>query len=254
MNTRVSDAAMKVGFLIGGTQKGGTSALYGYLRKHPSLLMARQKEVHFFDQEAYFCKSTVDYAPYHSYFDSNNSGMILGEATPIYMYWYPAPRRVWEYNPAMKWILMLRNPIERAYSHWNMERTRRQEELTFFEAIKNERDRCMDALPEQHRVYSYVDRGFYVEQIRRVWHFFPLDQTLIIKSDDLRDSPETTLNKVYSFLGIEDMPKVSYKSTHVGEYESKMSDREHAYLKDIFEIEVRAIEKLLGWDCTSWIT
>jgi len=249
-----SDSVSKVSFIIGGAQKGGTTALDTYLRKHPSVLMARKKEVHFFDNEALFLKTKVDYGLYHAYFALNHSSSkILGEATPIYMYWYAAPRRVWEYNPAMRWILMLRNPIDRAYSHWNMERSRGQEDLPFFEAIKNEREDAWDALPEQHRVYSYVDRGFYTEQIRRIWHYFPVEQTLILKSEDLQDSPEPTLNKVCSFLGVEDMPKVSYEMTHVGEYVTAMSDGERAYLKNIFEAEVRTIEKLLDWDCTSWI-
>jgi len=107
---------MKISFVVGGAQKGGTTALDAYLRKHPFALMAKQKEVHFFDDESYFHKAEVDYAPYHASFDLKHTAQIIGEATPIYMYWYAAPRRIWEYNPAMKWILILRNPIERALS------------------------------------------------------------------------------------------------------------------------------------------
>lgn len=195
---------MKVNFLIGGAQKGGTTTLDSCLRAHPSVGMAKQKEVYFFDNDARFRGVTeVDYDAYHSAFSPEFSGRLLGEATPIYMYWYAAPRRVWEYNPAMKWILVLRNPIERAYSHWNMERSRGTESLPFFEAIKCERERCREALPVQHRIYSYVDRGFYVEQIWRIWNYFPVEQTLFLKSEDLRDTPSDTLVKIATFLDID---------------------------------------------------
>lgn len=244
---------MKVNFLIGGTQKGGTTALDSYLRKHPSVSMAKQKEVHYFDNETHFRKVAVDHSLYHKSFESGCADKIIGEATPIYMYWYAVPKRVWDYNQEMRWILVLRNPIERAYSHWNMERNRGAESLPFLEALLYEKERCREVLPEQHRVYSYADRGFYTEQIRRIWHYFPTEQTLVLKSDDLQTSPGAVLNKVCSFLGVEDMPKDSYEMKHVGAYEAAMSSVERAYLKNIFEIEVRALEELLGWDCASWI-
>ena len=66
------------------------------------------------------------------------------------MYWHNAPRRIWQYNPDIKLIVILRNPIERAYSHWNMERSRNAEKLSFFDAIQSERDRCQEALSYQH--------------------------------------------------------------------------------------------------------
>lgn len=244
---------MKVGFLIGGTQKGGTTALDSYLRIHPSVWMAKQKEVHFFDDEVRFREAKVDYSAYHAAFDLKPSGRLPGEATPIYMYWYAVPRRVWEYNPAMKWIIVLRNPIERAYSHWNMERSRGLESLPFFEAVKCERERCREALPEQHRVYSYVDRGFYTEQIRRIWHFFPVEQTLFLKSEELHNVPGDSLNKLSAFLGIEHHSLTTEKKAHVGSYNSAMSGAERAYLRDIFEVEIRALEKLLGWNCGDWL-
>ncbi|MBI5006882.1 MAG: sulfotransferase domain-containing protein [Nitrosomonadales bacterium] len=250
----ISQAASdkKVGFLVGGTQKGGTSALDLYLRMHPRITMGNDKEIHFFDDEKRFMYGPPDYQSYLRNFSPTSSFSIIGEATPIYMYWYAVPKRVWEYNPAMKWILVLRNPIERAYSHWNMERRRGAESLPFLDALHRERERCREALPEQHRVYSYTDRGFYSEQIRRLWHFFPAEQTLILKSEDLQGSPERTLNRVCTFLGVGEMPKAAYEMAHVGEYNSAMSDAERAYLKGVFAVEIMALEKLLGWDCSSW--
>lgn len=245
---------MKVNFLIGGTQKGGTSALDAYLRRHPEIVMANQKEVHFFDNEDYFRWKEVDYSLYHASFTLNSSNrQVLGEATPIYMYWYPAPKRIWYYNPCMKWILVLRNPIERAYSHWNMESNRGQESVSFLEAVKHERKRCREMLPEQHRVYSYVDRGFYTEQIRRIWHFFPIEQTLFIKNEELRHAPRVVMDRVCNFLQVGKLLDVRCEVVHAGEYVASLSAAEKVYLQDIFEVEIRALEKLLGWDCRDWL-
>lgn len=164
---------VKVNFIICGTQKGGTSALDLYLRMHPEICMAANKEVHFFDNEEYFISNnTIDYSLYHKVFEPKVGSRLLGEATPIYMYWYGAPKRIWEYNPEIKLIVILRNPIERAYSHWNMERARCADDISFWDALAGEGDRCRQALPLQHRVYSYVDRGYYTEQLRRLWTFF----------------------------------------------------------------------------------
>src|SRR3954470_22890344 len=104
-----AEVPMRVGFLIAGTQKGGTTALHAYLRDHPGVCMAEPKEVHFFDTETHFAGGPVDYAPLHACFRPQ-PGQVLGEATPITMYWDDAPRRVWEYNPAMKLVCVLRNP------------------------------------------------------------------------------------------------------------------------------------------------
>jgi hypothetical protein len=162
----------KVDFLIAGVQKGGTTALDTYLRQHPQICMANSKEIHFFDDENIFSQGKPDYSLYHACFNKAAGHVVSGEATPIYAYWHDSPRRIWEYNSEMKIILILRNPIERAFSHWNMERHRNAEALSFWDAIQGESLRCRDALPLQHRVYSYTDRGFYTEQVRRIWRYF----------------------------------------------------------------------------------
>lgn len=245
--------ANRVDFLIGGTQKGGTTALDAYMRMHPSVLMADRKEVHFFDNEEHFLAVDVDYAAYHASFKESPPGKLLGEATPIYMYWSATPRRVAEYNPEMKWILLLRNPVERAYSQWNMERNRGAESLPFLDAVKCEQERCDEALPLQHRVYSYVSRGMYVEQIRRIWQYFPADQTLLIKSEVLHQRPEESLRQITNFLGIDPFPASAKLEAHLGEYASPLKPDERAYLDKLFEREIRSLEELVGWDCSDWV-
>jgi hypothetical protein len=243
-----------VDFLICGTQKGGTTALDSHLRDHPAICMAQQKEVHFFDRELWPAATKPDYSHYHSYFCPGPAHRRIGEATPIYMYWQDAPKRIWQYNPSMKIIVLLRNPIARAYSHWNMERSRDAETLGFWEALQQESQRCRAALPHQHRVYSYIDRGYYMEQLRRLWHYFSRANVLILNSDSLRQHPSTTLEEVCTFLGLEPLASVAPRAVNPRPYATAMGSREKDYLRQIFEPEIRSLERELGWDCRSWLT
>ena len=133
---------MKINFVIGGTQKGGTSALDSFLRQHPEICMPEsKKELHYFDREENFA-GKPNYKKYHANFKPGPAHRVIGEATPIYMYWNAAPQRIRDYNPEMKWILVLRNPVERAFSAWNMETKRGAENLPFREAVEREEERC----------------------------------------------------------------------------------------------------------------
>ena len=243
----------RVDFLICGTQKGGTSALDAYLREHPQLCMANQKEVHFFDDEKHFRGGKPDYAAYHSCFSPGPSQRVMGEATPSYMYWYDAPRRIWHYNPRMKLLVVLRNPVDRAYSHWNMQRKRGIDDLSFWDALHIERERCREALPYQEKRFSYVDRGFYLEQLRRLWTYFARDQVLVTRHEDLRSKPKEAIDKIYDFLGVGPVQGIQVREVHSHEYDSPMSKREREYLQFIFEYEIRGLERLLGWDCSNWL-
>src|SRR5438094_818114 len=177
---------MLVNFVIGGTQKGGTSALDSFLRQHPEICLPEtKKELHYFDREKNFEKRP-NYKQYHAYFRPKPRHRVMGEATPSYMYWTATPYRIWRYNPEMKWILVLRNPVERAFSGWNMETKRGTEHLSFKEAVEQEAVRCRKALPLQHRVFSYVDRGFYAHQVRRLFNIFGEGNLLILLTEDLR--------------------------------------------------------------------
>ena len=194
----------KVEFLICGAQKGGTSALHSYLKQHPCVHMAKGKELHFFDNELKFKQNDTSnfYAEYHARFEPKDPRAICGEATPIYMYWYNCPKRIFTYNPSMRLIMILRNPVSRAYSHWNMEFERGREKNSFEEAILNEDSRIRSARPLQSRNYSYVDRGYYTDQIRRMYSYFDKQQVLIIRNDELRESPDETMDKVFKFLEV----------------------------------------------------
>lgn len=243
----------RIDFLIAGTQKGGTTALDAYLRNHPEICMASRKEAHFFDDERYFQHGQAYYHEYHSLFKPKRSHRILGEATPIYMYWKPAPARIWQYNPGMKIIIILRNPIERAYSNWYMEQGRNNDSLPFWDALQSESQRCMDAYPYQHRIYSYMDRGFYLEQLERIWNYFPKHQTLILRNEDSKTNPKETLRKVCHFLGVSCFKRVEPKNVFSASYVSAMTCKEREYLINVFDAEIRNLEQVLGLDCHNWL-
>lgn len=164
---------MKVDFTICGTQKSGTSALDAYLRDHPQICMAGRKELHFFDNEDLFQNNAPDYSVYHSSFSPSQRHQLLGEATPSYMYWHGAAERMRQFNAGMKLIVLLRNPVERAFSHWNMERLRNVEPLSFRDALQNEGNRRRAALPLQDRVYSYMEPGILYGTTAKTVGLFP---------------------------------------------------------------------------------
>ena len=243
----------RVDFLICGTQKGGTTALDSYLREHPAICMANRKEVHFFDQASSFHTDGGHYSSYHAHFSPQPWHRRIGEATPIYMYWREAPQRIHAYNPAMRLIVLLRNPIDRAYSHWNMERSRQAETLSFADAIRCEEERCREALPYQHRVFSYLDRGFYLEQLQRLWHCFPRSNILILPSEQLRRQPLATLHQVCDFLAINRLEAVTPRELHCRPYEAAMAPGERQRLRCLYREEIQALERELGWDCRHWL-
>src|SRR5438045_2323453 len=106
----------KLDFLVAGAQKSGTTALNYYLKRHPRIALPVKKELHFFDNDELFAGGNVSYEPLYEMFRPARSGSIAGENSPIYLYWRPALPRIRDYNPAMKFIVILRNPIERAFS------------------------------------------------------------------------------------------------------------------------------------------
>lgn len=245
-----SDA--RIHFVIAGAQKSGTTALDFYLRTHHDVRMACVKETHFFDDDRAFANGKPSYRRYHSLFPPYKKAQIFGEATPIYMYWTPVFERIYGYNSKMKLIIVLRNPVERAYSHWSMERARGRESLPFAEAIRNEVTRCRKAFPHQHRRYSYVDRGFYSKQLLRASCYFPRDQLLVLRQDELQRNAQVVMDAVFRFIGVEPI-SIRHKQVHSRPYSDTMAPEDREYLMDIYADEIGRLERMLGWDCSGWL-
>jgi hypothetical protein len=236
-----------VSFLITGVQKGGTTALYDYLADYPDIALSRDKEVHFFDDEGRDW-ARPDYAPYHAAFEPP-AGRPCGEATPIYLYWPRALERIRAYNPAMRLIVTLRDPVQRAWSHWRMEYARGAEREPFAWCIREGRQRLFAGQPwGYHREFSYVERGFYGEQLERLFGDFPREQVLVLRAEDLRGDPGATLAGVRRFLGLGAAPAPAPRRSHVGQEidGSALTADDVAYLREIYARDQAQLRKLVG--------
>ena len=243
-----------VDFVVAGAQRSGTTSLDLALRRHPRIAMpATRKELHFFDDDARFGGANVDYAPYHANFAPRRAGELRGEATPSYMYWTPAAERLARYNPALKVVVVLRNPITRAFSHWNKERQNARESLAFLDALKAEPDRAAASRTGQDRRTSYVDRGRYVAQLRRLARHFPPAQTLVLRSEALTGDSARALERIAQFLELPAFPSHEPIRANVRRYERPMRRDEWEWLAERFVPEIRELESLLGWDCSAWL-
>ena len=215
--------------------------------------MHAQKELHFFDRDKFFKRETPNYAAYRALLNPMQAQTLLGDGTPSYMYWEPAAERIWRYNPAMKFIIVLRNPVTRAFSHWNMFRDQGSEALPFYDALLAEPERRRRVAPKQLKAESYVDRGFYTEQLRRIDHFFPPEQVLVLKTEELRNEPQRALGRITDFLEIDRIRNVRSREVYAIAYEEAMSVEARDFLFRTFEFEVKQLERMLGWDCSDWL-
>ncbi|KAK1548172.1 hypothetical protein Q3G72_001758 [Acer saccharum] len=192
----------RLAFLVAGVQKAGTSALHDYLSEVPDLQLPSSKELHFFDDEATVDWTAPDYDALHRHFVADDR--VRGEATPITLYWPQALERVAAYNPAMRLILLFRDPVGRAYSHWQMEWARGAERMPFPQAIREGRARMAGAVPVPgfDRVASYVERGFYGRQLARALRLFGRDGILCLAQDELEHDPDATVARICRFLEV----------------------------------------------------
>ena len=207
-------------FFILGAQKGGTTSLYYYLIKHPCIASAWRKELFFFDSN--FHKGLLWYRgqfplSIRKYYAQliQKQDLITGEACPNYLFYPHIPKRVVEYFPHAKLIVLLRNPVDRAYSHYRHQVARGREELSFEDAIACEEERIRgdaekmltDENYDSHNyaTYSYLTRGIYADQLQRWFRWFPREQFLIHRSEDLYANPDTIYKQTLVFLNIPDL-------------------------------------------------
>jgi hypothetical protein len=232
--------------------KCGTTALASFLAAHPEACLAEGKEAHFFDVDENFPPGTEpDWGLYHARFRPGPEARLLVDATPVYLYWERSAERIQAYNPDMKWVILLRQPAERAYSHWNAYRAAGLEPLELEEALAAEAARRA-ALPHQDRIGSYLDRGFYARQLRRLFQAVPPDQVLVLRTEELLHDHERCLERVASFAGVTPglmpPPRVVHSTPHAAPLAPEVRRRlTEKYLDDIADLE-----RLLGWDLSEW--
>lgn len=189
-------------FLCVGAQKAATTTFYKILGQHPDICLPSVKEVHFFDDDDNFGKGLFWY---ENVFQCNGE-KVIGEITPEYMYFDYVPERIHKtLGGDVKLIFILRNPADRAYSHYSMERARGIETKGFEKAVALEPERIKKGYFEQMH-YSYISRGLYATQIKRFLERFAAENMLfLIFENDWLENREKTFKRVFEFLGIRHM-------------------------------------------------
>ncbi|RMH75155.1 MAG: sulfotransferase, partial [Cyanobacteria bacterium J007] len=201
-------------FLILGAPKAGTTALYYYLEQHPEIYMSPVKEPNFFafegkqpdfkgpkDDEAWTNKcSIVNLNDYENLFDAVTDEKAIGEASTLYLYIPQTAQRIYQYIPHAKLIAILRDPIERAFSHFlHLRRDRREWHRNFIKAISEEEQRVdRNWAPAWH----YLHTGLYFEQIQRYRQYFSEEQFKIYFYEDWKNNPESFVKELFAFLGV----------------------------------------------------
>ena len=210
--------------MILGAQKCGTTALSHFLSQHPEIAMASPKEPHLFDSAGYSSEWTVEQidARYRRFFLHCKGGELRGEATPVYLYFPEIARELKRYNPELKCIVLLRDPVERAISNYYMERTRKREPFPLWLALLCEPIRllrCPDARAPRSlaRVYSYRRRGLYSLQLRNLYRYFDRECVLIVDNGELRKHHDMVLRRIFAFLGVSEEVRVNPETVWKGE-------------------------------------
>ncbi len=253
-------------YLIIGAAKCGTSSLHDYLLQHPNTGQSLTKQIHFFDR--YYNRKISWYKVsfpfvWTKFFTEKikRRKFVTGEATPHYMTHPLAAQRASLIVPNAKIIVMLRNPVDRAYSHYHMEKAHNKEELTFEEAISQEPERIKDEIEEMlnnknnsgrnypHR--AYIKSGEYLEQIKKWRDLFPQENFLFIDSAEFNKNPSKVYNDTLRFLGLSPYELEKYKKIRKRKYE-KMNNQTRNKLVDYFRTHNKELFEYLNlkfdWD------
>ena len=227
--------------------------MFAYLNQHPQMKLPDVKEIHFFDLNY---SNGLDWYTSHFPPASLSHRMVTGEASPYYLFHPHVPERVRLHCPDVNILVMLRNPADRAYSHYMMQKRRQFDKSgSFEEAISLEDERLGGELEKivqdptynstNHQRLSYLARGFYFQQISRWLRFFRMDQCLFIRSENFFTHPEDELVKVYQFLKItEDLPS-NLSPENTNKY-PPMAEETRKRLTRYFEEDSRKLSELLG--------
>ena len=236
-------------FLILGAQKAGTTALYAYLRWHPQITGPSFKEVSFFDR--HFARGEMWY---RAHLPARPGSRLVGEASPSYLFHPLAPDRVHALIPNARLIAILRNPIDRALSHYHHEVSLGREQLSFEDAIEREDERLRGEVERMVRDpsyfsyewwnHTYLARGRYAEQLERWFAVCPRDRLLVLFSEELRERPEETYARVLDFLGVTRHELRSYPHIFAQEY-GAMSPATRTRLEQYFADPNRRLAELL---------
>lgn len=252
--------------IIIGTQRSGTTSLYKYLVQHPAIGHAITKELRFFDLNYHrgvaWYRSRFPSARYADRIRRTRGlDLICIESSPDYMFHPHAPRRAAETVPDTKLIVMLRNPVDRAYSHYWHQAARGFESLSFQEAIDREPERLAGELAkmladeryvsfERHH-HSYLARGVYVDQLMAWMEGFPRDRFLIQDSEEFFSGPSTVFKRVLDFLEVPDFDVPRYEKFNAfgsGQMDAETRSRLVEYFRPYNQRLFRYLGRHFDWD------
>lgn len=249
-------------FLIIGAQRCGSSSLYSYLHMHPAVGGYFRKETYYFDVnyargEGWY-RGHFPLATFRPYVRARfGLDAVVGEATPDYLFHPHAANRIRAFNPDTKLIAILRDPVERALSHYHLERALGLETLPLREALEREGERLEGewermvtdstywSQPRQH--FSYLARGLYCEQLEAWFDIFSREQILILRSEDLFSDPSSVTDRALGFLDLPRLGNTSYSIVNSRDY-GAMDPEIRSWLVSYFAQPNENLYGLLGCD------
>ena len=189
-------------FFIIGTQKAGTTTLFNILKQHPDIYLPEKKELHFFDSDTNYKKGFDWYLS--SFFANIENESAIGEITPSYCFDSNTPRRILEScGESVKFIFIVRNPIDRALSHYNMNKSRDDEKYDFETALETEKQRLKTLSSKEQMKFNYLERGYYSEQLENYFKFFAKENILVLSFEkDFLIDKRRTITLLEDFLEV----------------------------------------------------
>jgi hypothetical protein len=250
-------------YLIIGAQRAGTTSLHRYLVQHPAVKnLLRTKGVHFFDN--HYGRGLAWYSsrfPTKAYAwwvrRRHGTELVTGEASPYYLFHPQVPHRVAKHLPDARLIVLLRDPVQRAYSHYQHEVARGFETLSFEEAIDAEPARLAGETERllaeplynsfAHQHYSYLARGRYAEQLATWRSLFPDEQLLVLSSERFFAEPHRAFAQVLDFLRLPPFAPAAYERHNAHDYR-EMGEAVRGRLLDYYREPNRRLYETLGED------
>lgn len=242
---QVSRASVAGGpdFLIIGTTKCGSTSLYQYLVEHPKIMRSRPKEFHFFDRDDNYERG---FKYYNGLFPvKERQDQLVAEATPCYLWKSVCLERVALHCPKTKLVVILRNPVKRAISHYFFFYNNRWNGKTFEEALKL---KGVSPYHEQSNWHQIVEVGYYYDHLERWLKHYKRDQIHIVILEDLIAHPEQEVNKVFKFLGLNEYKLDSYEPKNKGKYPEggSITPESIELLERVYDYHNKKLEALLG--------
>ncbi|MFZ4522033.1 MAG: sulfotransferase domain-containing protein [Bacteroidales bacterium] len=241
-------------FIIIGAQKCGTSTIFKHIGKHPDIQLPKKKELHFFDENY---SRGIDW--YLHFFNKKNTPVPVctGEASPYYFFHPLVPSRICNTYPGIKLILLLRNPVNRAYSQYQHMKRKGRISLSFEHCMRLEEDVLAgrkeafyqeeDHSDLMYRRFSFLTRSRYAEQLTEWYRYFDREQLLIIRSEDYFEDAGQSFQQVFRYLGLSDA-YISINKKHNPSDYPPMKPETREQLSAYFEPFNRQLYELVGRD------